>query len=200
VAGIRAVLHETTGSDSLEGKRIAIQGVGHVGWFVAQYCREAGARVIVADPSPKATERARTELGAQVVEPDAIYEVECDVFSPCSIGAIVNDETIPRLGCKAIAGGANNVLAQDRHADALARRGIAYGPDYLVNAGGLIHCQAILRNQRNREQILRQVDTIYDKTREVFSVAKAQGITTAAAADRMAEARIARKKGGNGRG
>lgn len=200
VAGIRAVLHEATGSDSLDGKVIAVQGIGHVGWFVAQYCREAGARLIVADTSLAATDRARAELGAQVAEPDAIYEVECDVFSPCSIGAIVNDDTIPRLRCKAIAGGANNVLAEDRHAEALARRGIAYGPDYLVNAGGLIHCQAILRNQRDREQILRQVDTIYDKTREVFALAKSQGITTAAAADRMAEQRIRRKKDEDRRG
>jgi leucine dehydrogenase len=196
VAGIRAVLKETTGSDSLDGRTVAIQGVGHVGYFVARYCHEAGARLVVADTSTAATERAREEFDAKMVSTDAIYDVECDVFSPNSVGAIVNDETIPRFRCRAIAGGANNVLAEDRHGEALAQRDIAYGPDYLVNSGGLIHCQAILRNQRDREQILRQVDGIYDKTLEVFRKAKAEGITTARAADRMAEERIARSRAG----
>ena len=194
VAGIRAVLKETTGSDSLDGRTVAIQGAGHVGYFVARYLHEAGANLVVADTSAAATERSRAEFGAKVVSTGAIYDVECDVFSPNSVGAIVNDDTVPRFRCGAIAGGANNVLAELRHCEMLERRGIAYGPDYLVNSGGLIHCQAILRNQRNRDQILQQVDGIYDKTLEVFQKARTEGVTSAVAADRVAEERIARSR------
>lgn len=189
VAGIRAVMKELTGQDSLTGKRVAIQGVGHVGYHVARYLNQAGATLVVADVSRGATDRAKSEFGAEVVEPGAIYDVECDVFSPCSIGAVVNDATIPRLRCAAIAGGANNVLAESRHAEMLAQRGILYGPDYLVNSGGLIHCQAVLRGERNTEEILERVSGIYEKVLEVFAEARNRGITTADAADRMAEER-----------
>jgi leucine dehydrogenase len=196
VAGIRAVLKEVRGADSLRGRTIAIQGVGHVGYFVAKYCHQGGAELVVSDLSEAAAERVRAEFGAEIVNADGIYEVECDVFSPCSVGAVVNDRTLPRLRCAGISGGANNVLAEDRHAAALAERGICYAPDYLVNSGGLIHCQAVLRGggELQRERILERVGGIYDQTLAVFRKAGAEGITTAAAADRLAEERIRRAR------
>jgi leucine dehydrogenase len=194
VAGIRAVLREVRGSEALRGRKVAIQGVGHVGYFVAKYCRDEGAELVVSDLSEAAAGRVRDELGAEVVSAEEIYDVECDVFSPCSVGAVVNDRTLPRFRCAGIAGGANNVLAEDRHAAALAERGICYAPDYLVNSGGLIHCQAVLRGELQRERILERVGQIYDQTLAVFRMAGSERITTAAAADRLAESRIERAR------
>lgn len=190
--GIRAVLMGTTGSDDLSGRHIAIQGLGNVGYRVARHLSDAGARLTVCDVAPDAVERARRDLGATAVDPADIYDVECDVFSPNSIGAVVNDDTIPRFRAPAIAGGANNVLAEPRHAAALAARGIAYGPDYLVNSGGLIRCQEEVNGApTDDETIFGKVEQIYAQVLEVLRVADERGITTAEAADRMAEERIA---------
>ena len=196
-AGMRAVLQATTGNDALAGRHIAIQGVGHVGGHVAKYCHEAGAKLTVTDVAREAADRAAADFGAAVVEPGAIYGVECDVFAPCSIGAIVNDDTIPRLRCKGIAGAANNVLAEPRHGVALMERGIVYGPDYLVNSGGLIRCQEEIRGSAvDDEAVLRKVSQIYAQTLAVIHAAKERGISTAEAADRLAEERIARARVG----
>ena len=201
-AAIRAILGAATGDDSLEGRRIAIQGVGNVGRMVAKYCRQAGAELIVTDVAPEPLARLSDELGAEVVTPEEIYAAECDVFSPCSVGAVLNDQTIPALRCKGIAGSANNVLAAPRHADLLMERGIVYGPDYLVNSGGLIRCHQEVLHSRpsgstlgggpvDDDRILDHVGRIYDQTLEVIRIAGEHGISTAAAADRMAEERIA---------
>ena len=190
--GIRAVLTALDGSDDLSGRHIAIQGLGHVGYFVARYCREAGAQLTVCDIAEQPLARAVEELGATVVEPSEIYDVECDVFSPCSIGAVVNDETLPRLRCRAIAGGANNVLAEPAHGRRLMERGIIYGPDYLVNSGGLIRCeQEVLGGPTDDESIFAKVSQIYDQTLKVIQRAEEQGIGTDEAADRLAELRLA---------
>ena len=194
-AGIRAVLKATTGSDSLADRRIAIQGVGNVGLSVGRHCHEAGARIIASDLSAEALRRATSELGAEVVEPDAIYDVECDVFSPCSFGAVINDDTVPRLRCGGIAGGANNVLAEARHGEALMEREIVYGPDYLVNSGGLIRCHEEIRGgSTDDERMRRKVSRIYDQTLEVIRTAREHGISTSEAADRLAEERIAKAR------
>ncbi len=190
-AGIRAVLEAATGSDALTGRHVAIQGVGHVGYFVAKYCHEGGAKLTVTDIAREPLEKVAAEFGAEVVEPELIYGVECDVFSPCSVGGILNDDTVPELRCRGIAGSANNVLAEPRHGGALMDRGIVYGPDYLVNSGGLIRCQEVLRGNADDEQVLRTVSRIYDQTLEVINAAKERGISTAEAADRLAEERIA---------
>jgi len=127
-----------------------------------------------------------------VVAPDDVYEVECDVFSPCSVGAVVNDATIPRLRCRGIVGGANNVLAEPRHGVELMERGIVYGPDYLVNSGGLIRCQEEVRGRDTSDAAMRRaVGHIYEQTLEVIRVSRERGIATAEAADRLAEERIA---------
>ena len=192
--GIRAILEAALGSDTLSNRRIAIHGVGHVGYHVAKYCHEGGARLTVADVSGEAATRASTEFGADVVDPREIFAVECDVFSPCSVGAVVNDETIPRLRCKGIAGAANNVLAEPRHADALVGRGIIYAPDYLVNSGGLIRCQAEVLGEVNEEAVLERVSKIYDQTLRVIATADERGISTAEAADRLAEERVSARR------
>lgn len=190
--GIRAVLETATGSCELEGRRIAVQGLGHVGSSVARYCREAGAAVTVADVDGERVRRAVEEIGAEAVEPDAIYDVECDVFSPCAIGAVLNDDTIPRLRCAAVAGGANNQLAEPRHAGALSDRGILYAPDYLVNSGGLIRCsEEACGAPTDDERIFGVVEQIHDQVLAVIDAAEERGITTAEAADRLAEERIA---------
>ncbi len=189
--GIRAVLEAVTGSDDLAGRHVAIQGLGHVGAFVARYCHEEGARLTVCDIVEEPVRRAREELGAAAVAPDAIYDVECDIFSPCSVGAIVNDRTLERFRCAGIAGAANNVLAESRHGAALMKRGIAYGPDYLVNSGGLIRCQEeVLGAPTDDARIFEKVSQIQSQTRSVIRVAEELGIGTEEAANRMAEERL----------
>lgn len=191
-AAMRAVLKATAGKDSLSGRHIAIQGVGHTGYLVARYCHEAGAKLTVTDVATASVEKAAADFGATVVEPERIYEVDCDVFAPCSVGAVINDETIPRLRCQGVAGSANNVLAEPRHGTALMERGIVYGPDYLVNSGGLIRCQEEVRGRGvDDEHVLQTVSQIYDQTLEVIRTADERGISTAEAADKIAEERIA---------
>lgn len=190
--GIRAVLQAATGSDDLAGRHIAVQGLGNVGGFVARYCHEAGARVTVCDVDPAPVRNAVAELGATAVSVDGIYDVECDVFSPCSVGAVINDNTLPRLRCAAVAGGANNVLAEPRHDVALAERGIVYGPDYLVNSGGLIRCQEEVAGATTDDvTVFAKVDQIFEQTLEVIRLAHQRDLGTGQAADRMAEDRIA---------
>ena len=192
VAGIRAVLEAATGSSDLAGRRVAIQGVGHVGYRVAEHCHEGGASIVVSDLSQAAAERAAAIFGAEVTDPECIYDQECDVFSPCSVGAVVDDDTLDRFRCAAIAGAANNVLAEPRHGDLLRERGIVYGPDYLVNSGGLIRCQEEVRagGPVDDTKVLDKVALIYDQTLEVIRAAEAESIGTAEAADRIAERRI----------
>ncbi len=190
--GIRAVLKATTGSDSLAGRHVVVQGLGNVGYSVAQFCAEAGARLTVTDVFTPLVAKAEQELGAAVVSPDDVYDVECDVFSPNSIGGVINDDTIGRLRCAAIAGGANNVLAEARHGAELAAMDITYGPDYLVNSGGLIRCQEEVGGRPTEDfTIYAKVTQIYDQTLHVIERAKELGISTAAAADWIAEERIA---------
>ncbi len=160
---------------------------------LVKYYHEAGARLIVTDVAEELLERTRVEFGARVVLPDEIYAQDCDIFAPCSVGAVMNDETVPKFRCKGIAGSANNVLAEPQHAKMLMERGIIYGPDYLVNSGGLIRCQEeVLARGVDDERVLEQVAQIYDQTLEVIRIADERGITTAEAADRLAEERIAR--------
>ena len=188
--GTQAILKAVYGNDSLTDRRVAIQGVGNVGYFVAKYCHEEGAKIIVSDISEELLKRASSEFNAEIVDQDDIYSVECDVFSPCAFGAVVNDDTIDKFKCKGICGSANNVLKEDRHGMELQKRGIFYGPDYLVNSGGLIHCQEEVLGEVIKERVLEKVTRIYDQTLQVFKKAEEEGISTAEASDRIAEERI----------
>ncbi len=187
--GIKACCQEAFGDESLKGRTVALQGLGHVGSNVARHLAEDGARLMVTDINPLAVEKAVKDLGATAVTTDEIFDVECDVFAPCALGAVINDDTLPRLKCRVLAGAANNQLKEDRHGDALTARGILYAPDFIINAGGVINVADELEGY-NRERAYRKVAAVYDNLMKVFEIAKRENIPTYKAADRMAEERI----------
>lgn len=187
--GIRAAVREALARDDLAGLRVAVQGLGNVGYDLARQLHAAGARLWVSDLHPEPLARARDELGATVVAPDAIHQAEVDVFAPCALGAILNDATIPQLRARIVAGAANNQLAAPRHDEALMRRGILYAPDYVINAGGIID----IHHERagfDRAALIRHIEGIGDTLREIFARARAEGRPTGAIADTLAEARL----------
>jgi leucine dehydrogenase len=187
---IEASAHERWGSDSLAGRRVAIQGCGHVGYHLARALFEAGASLVVTDIDEFRIKRVVDATRADVVDPADIYAQAADIFAPCALGGILNDETIPQLRVEIVTGAANNQLLEARHGDALAERGILYAPDYVANAGGVINVYSELTGW-SRDRALRKADEIYDTVLSVFGLAKRDGIPTYQAADRVAEQRIA---------
>ncbi|KAA0549485.1 Glu/Leu/Phe/Val dehydrogenase [Bacillus sp. BGMRC 2118] len=187
--GMKAAAKEAFGTDSLEGKVIAIQGVGNVAYNLCRHLHEEGASLIVTDINKEAVARVVEEFGAKAVDPDEIYNVDCDIYAPCALGATINDETIPQLKAKVVAGAANNQLKEARHGDILQEMGIVYAPDYVINAGGVINVADELYGY-NRERAMKKVETIYDNIERVISISKRDGIPTYVAADRLAEERI----------
>jgi leucine dehydrogenase len=191
LAGIRATCAILYGEHLLEGRHIAVQGVGKVGHPLLQLLHAEGARLTVGDVDAAACERVRTEMGAEVVAPDALYATECDIFSPCALGAALNSETIPRLQCRAVVGSANNQLATPEDADRLRQRGILYAPDFVVNSGGaiLLIGRELLgwSAEQTRDYI---VTTVRDTLAQVYALAESRNITTSAAAEQLAEQRI----------
>jgi glutamate dehydrogenase/leucine dehydrogenase len=174
----------------LAGLHVAVQGLGQVGARLARQLARAGARLTVCDVDPGRVERLRAEVGALAVEPDAIYDVEADVLSPNAAGAILDDATVPRLRCRAVIGAANEQLALDRHGDALAARGILYGPDYVVNAGGLLSL-LFETGQTDEDGVVRRVRGIGDRVLEIWRRAREEGRPPHRVADTMAEERLA---------
>ncbi|HEY4596707.1 MAG TPA: Glu/Leu/Phe/Val dehydrogenase [Thermoanaerobaculia bacterium] len=191
--GIKAAVQHL-GDDSLQGRSVAVQGLGSVGYNLARFLRDEGAKVFGTDIDPERTAQAREELGVEIVPLNEILEVECDVVAPCALGAVINDESIPRLRCRIVAGAANNQLKEDRHGQELHDRGILYAPDYVINAGGLINVYNELVGY-NREVAMRMAGGIFANMARLFEIARAQSIPTYLAADRLAEERIARVKG-----
>ncbi len=189
--GMKASARWKLGSDALAGRTVAVQGCGHVGYYLCKYLADEGARLVVTDIAREKVERVCDEFRARAVPPDDIYGVEADIFAPCALGAIVNDTTLPRFTVQVIAGGANNVLAEPRHGDALEQRGILYAPDYVVNAGGLINVNSELEGW-SADRAHRKAGEIYQTMLRVFEMAKAEKLPTDVAADRLAEQRIAR--------
>jgi leucine dehydrogenase len=187
--GIKACAHEKYGSDDLAGMTVAVQGTGHVGYYLCKFLSQEGARLVVTDIDAERTRRVVDEFGATVVDADEIYSVDAQVFAPCALGAIVNDDTIPQFRFEIIAGAANNQLAQERHGDLLHKRGILYAPDYVINAGGLINVYGEL-NDWTSDQARRKAGEIFDTLTQIFELAKQEGIPTHEAADRVAERRI----------
>ena len=187
--GIEASLVEARAEDSLDGVRVAVQGVGKVGRWLVEELVEAGAEVTVADVDDDAVAAVEREYGVESVPPDAIYDRNCDVFAPCALGGVLDDETVPRLRCDVVCGAANNQLAARRHADRLAERGILYAPDYVVNAGGLISGVVELEGG-DTDAALARAAGIRDRLEGMFETARAEGITPVAAADRYAERRM----------
>ena len=187
--GIKACARERYGSDALRDMTVAVQGTGHVGYYLCQYLANEGAKLIVTDIDKARVDRVVKEFGAKAVGPDEIYGVEAEVFAPCALGAIVNDDTIRQFKFEIIAGAANNQLAQERHGDILHKSNILYAPDYVINAGGLINVYGEL-NDWTADQAKRKASEIYDTLCQIFELAKDQGIPTYEAADRVAERRI----------
>jgi leucine dehydrogenase len=191
--GMKAAAKEAFGSDSLEGKVIAIQGVGNVAYTLCKYLHEEGAQLIVTDINKEAVARAVEDFGAKAVDPNDIYSVECDIYAPCALGATINDDTIPQLKAKVIAGSANNQLKDTRHGDIIHEMGIVYAPDYVINAGGVINVADELYGY-NHERAMKKVELIYNSIEKIIEIAKRDGVPTYVAADRMAEERIERMR------
>lgn len=188
--GIKASMKELTGNDSLKGKKVAVQGAGHVAEFVCQHLKKEGAKISISDIYHEKAERVAAGVNATVVDPEKIYDVDADIFCPCALGAIVNDETIPRFKFKIIAGGANNQLADEaRHGQLLIDKGIMYAPDYAINAGGLINVYNELEGY-SQERALKQAEGIYDTMLTIYSIAKRDKVPTYEASNRLAEQRI----------
>lgn len=187
--GIRSCLRTLHASSAVEGRTVAIQGLGSVGYHLAKYLAENGARLVVADIHKEEVDRVVEEFGATPVEAEAIYEVECDVFSPCALGGVLNDETVPRLRCRIVAGSANNQLEDDRHGEMLHDRGIVYAPDFVINAGGLMNVYEELEGY-NRERAFQKVSQLYDAIHQVLQMAQRKSQPTYRAANEVAEERI----------
>lgn len=188
--GIEAACLKVYGDRSPKGKVVALQGAGSVGRYLGQYLHEVGAKIFVTDINPGNTEKFKQVApGAEVVGVDEIYDVDCDIYAPCALGATINDNTINRLKCKIVAGAANNQLAEDRHGAILKEKGILYAPDYLINAGGLMNVSIEFEGWSN-DKATRMVDTIYDTTLEIFKISDEQNIPVGKATDFLAESRI----------
>jgi len=189
---MQACCKHTYGSDSLEGKVVAVQGVGNVGYYLCKYLYEAGAKLVVCDTNQERLEKCAAEFGAKIVGLDEIYDVQCDIYAPCALGATLNDNTIPRLKCKIICGGANNQLKDPYvHGKAVKDKGFVYAPDYVANAGGVINVSyEVSEGGYNEEASVRNIDQIYGRMLEIFAMSDKTGQTTHECADRMAEARI----------
>jgi leucine dehydrogenase len=188
-AGIRASCERAFGSTSLRGRTICVIGLGHVGARVAKRCARAGARLVLSDVDESKRVLAEA-LGAEWTTPKQALEREVDVLAPCALGGVLNDETVPRLRCRVIAGAANNQLADDRIADLLLARGILWAPDFVVNAGGIINIAEEL-NHYDPAVARRRVQGIADTLREIFDAAQERRVTPLAAAMDLALARLA---------
>ena len=175
----------------LAGVTVSIQGCGNVGYNLAKLLHEASAKLIVADVEARNLARVVDELGAETVTPAEIFGVRAEVFAPCALGGIINDQTIPQLQLQIVAGAANNQLLEERHGTILREKNILYAPDYVANAGGILNgCTELLGWKP--EEAARKIDEIYDTTLQILTGARREGISTNKAADRLAEYRLAK--------
>lgn len=188
--GIRAAVAHAFGSDDLDGRTVAVQGVGAVGAPLSRFLAEAGARLTLADVDDVRGKELAEELEAEAVPADRIAEVECDVFSPCATGGVLDADAIPSLRCRVIAGAANNQLGEPADAERLAERGILYAPDYVVNAGGVIHLVSYEMLHESDAQVAERLRGIGATLGEVFARAESEGISTGAAADEIVAERL----------
>lgn len=189
--GIRATAKFTFGTDDLSGLTIAVQGLGKVGFDLACQLHDAGAKLIVCNnKNREIMAKAVNELGATEVAADEIYGVDCDIFAPCALGAIVNYDTIPQFKCKAIAGAANNVILDDECGVALKKKGIVYAPDFIINGGGVINAGQEAFTTYDKENVLKQVHNIYNTVYNILEESKATGEPEGVIAQRFAENRI----------
>jgi leucine dehydrogenase len=187
--GMKATAKVRWGSDSLAGKKVLLQGCGNVARALADHLHHEGAKLVVTDIDPEKVKRVVQATGAEAVAPEAIYDIPANIYSPCALGATINDGTLNRLKVEVIAGGANNQLAEERHGDELERRGMVYAPDYVINGGGVINVYGELMGW-DLERAKRKAAQIYDTLLSIFATARAQQIPSYRAADHVAEERI----------
>lgn len=176
-------------SDDLSGVTVALQGCGHVGYNLAKFLHDAGAKLIVTDVNKQNSARVVEEFSATLVQPEEIFGVQADVFAPCALGGVINDQTIPQLKVRIVAGAANNQLLEERHGEMLRERNILYAPDYVANAGGVLNGSTELLGWKP-EDASRKINEIYDTVLRIYESAQTQGLTTNKAADQLAEERL----------
>jgi leucine dehydrogenase len=195
---MQAAARHRWGSESLRGRRVALQGCGHVGSHLARELAAAGALLVVADADEGRAARVAAEFRAERVAPAEIFEVEADIFAPCALGGVINDETVARLRAEVVAGAANNQLLEPRHGAALERRGITYAPDYAANAGGVIYGIGVEQLGWTRAEAFGKVEEIYDTLLSIFEAGQFAGLPAHVAADRLAEEKLreAGRRGG----
>ena len=192
--GMKAAAKQQFGTDVLSGKKVMVQGIGHVGETLVDYLTKEGALVTIADINEEKLNEVATKYNAQIFRGDDLYSAAVDIYAPCAMGATINNDTVYKIKAKVIAGAANNQLADENvHAAILQDRGILYAPDFLINAGGIINVYAELAHY-DRAEIMRKTENIYNTTLEIFDFAIANNITTHQAALRIAQNRIDQRK------
>jgi leucine dehydrogenase len=188
--GMKACAKAQFGSDSLEGKKVGVQGAGHVGQYLIKHLKDEGADIFVTDIHEPSLKEVSEKYGAKIIGLDEIYDLDMDIYAPCALGATVNDDTLSRLKCSIIAGAANNQLKDEAvHGKIVMEKGIIYAPDYMLNAGGVINCFAEVDN-RTAEWAMEKAGQIYDTTTNIINGSKENNIPTYAIANKMAEDRI----------
>lgn len=190
-AAMKGALRKVFGSDDLAGKRVAVQGVGAVGFNLARLVHQAGGSLVVADVRADSTQRARSELGAAVVAPEEIYDQQCDIFSPCAMGATISEATIPRLEARIVCGAANNQLSTAEAGRTLLDRGIAYAPDYVANAGGILNAFGDFSGRYDLDEVWRKVNAIGDTVQRILEASDRERRPASQIADEMAESVLA---------
>lgn len=190
--GMKATVKKVYGSDSLKGKRVAVQGVGQVGMHLVEYLVKENAEVFITDLFEDKVQAIAQQFGVKAVGQDAIYDLEVDIYSPCALGATLNDNTIPRLKCAIVAGAANNQLKDElKHGYMLIDRSITYAPDFLINAGGLINVYNEYLGGYNRNRVFEQAEKIYTTCLNILTLADNEKISSQEAAIKLSEKRIA---------
>ena len=193
--GIRATVRRAFGDDALEGRSVLVQGLGSVGSRLAGHLHDAGASLLLADVDAERATTLADELGAKVVRADDVIGTECDVFAPCATGKVLSRDTIPELRCRTVAGAANNQLATPEDGDLLRDAGVLFAPDFVVNAGGVIHLAGRETLGWDDATTADKLEGIGDRLLRIFDRAEREGLSPAAAADRMARERVAGAQG-----
>ena len=189
--GMKACAHKRWGNDSLSGKKVLVQGVGHVGHYLVGHLIEAGAKVFISDINKDRIKETTNKFNVEFIEPAEMLNVDMDIYAPCALGATINTESIRTLTCSIIAGAANNQLADEKiHGRQLIEKGIIYAPDFLINAGGLVNVAAEASGSYNRENVTNDVEKIYNRILAIFSLSEKEDITTQEAAIQIAQKRI----------
>ncbi|TVR41576.1 MAG: Glu/Leu/Phe/Val dehydrogenase [Cryomorphaceae bacterium] len=189
--GMKAAVKFQSGNDNLAGKKVLVQGAGHVGQYLVELLVKEGAKVVISDIHEDRIKATKAKFAVEVIDADKVYDGDMDIYAPCALGATINDDTLGRLRCSIIAGAANNQLAEEaRHGAAVMEKGIIYAPDFLINAGGIINCYSEVIGY-NRDMAYRQTEDIYQTTLNILQKSADEKIPTYLAANRMAEERIA---------